>query len=89
MPNVSLWQIRKQQINKILINQSVGEENKPVLFLFANLKEKQRKEYFKRNFNRRSYHRPILNQSFQIEGDLVYLYKVMHDDVMLTLMLLM
>lgn len=52
MPNVSLWQIRKQQINKkILINQSVGEKKLTgFVCLFAN-KEKRNKnkgnrEYF-------------------------------------------
>jgi hypothetical protein len=91
MPNVLLWQIRKQQINKFLINQSVGEKNKPVLFLLANKKRNKtkKKEYFWMNINRRNYHHLMLNQSFHIEEDLVCLYKVMHDDVMLTLMLLM
>jgi hypothetical protein len=44
MPNVLLWQIRKQQINKFLINQSVGEKNKPVLFLLANKKRNKTKK---------------------------------------------
>ncbi len=74
--------------NKFLINQKVGEENKPVLQI------KTKEEYLKRNitrlhFHHHHHHHPMLNQHFQIEEDFVYLYKVMHDDVRRTLMPLM
>lgn len=100
MPNVSLWQIRKQQINKkILINQSVGEKKLTgFVCLFAN-KEKRNKNKGNREYFNDIYiyiyiillnsHHLMLNESFPIEENLLYLSMVMHDDLMQTIMLLM